>query len=147
APGQRGCRRGTGAWAPARCRAAGAGAAVPQRRPDHAPGGSRSGRQLRSVVVRKAVTGRVLGLATRGTTNPNRLRRVDRWIVGTQASRLRDAADPLVIDLGYGASPVTTIELASRLRGIRPDVRVLGWRSTRSGCARRRRSPRRPVWT
>jgi len=78
------------------------------------------------VVVRKAVTGRVLGLATRGTTNPNRLRRVDRWIVGTQASRLRDAADPLVVDLGFGASPVTTIELASRLRGIRPDVRVLG---------------------
>ncbi len=72
------------------------------------------------------MTGRVLGLATRGTTNPNRLRRVDRWIVGTQASRLRDAADPLVIDLGYGASPVTTVELASRLRGIRPDVRVLG---------------------
>jgi hypothetical protein len=72
------------------------------------------------------VTGRVLGLATRGTTNPNRLRRVDRWIAGTQASRLRDAADPLVIDLGFGASPVTTIELADRLRAVRPDVRVLG---------------------
>jgi hypothetical protein len=72
------------------------------------------------------VTGRVLGLATRGTTNPNRLRRVDRWIAGTQASRLRDAADPLVVDLGYGASPVTTIELADRLRAVRPDVRVLG---------------------
>jgi hypothetical protein len=68
----------------------------------------------------------VLGLATRGTTSPNRLRRVDRWIVGTQASRLRDAADPLVIDLGFGASPVTTIELAERLRGVRPDVRILG---------------------
>jgi hypothetical protein len=72
------------------------------------------------------VAGRVLGLSTRGTTNPNRLRRVDRWIVGTQASRLRDAGDPLVVDLGYGASPVTTIELAERLRGVRPDVRVLG---------------------
>lgn len=72
------------------------------------------------------MTERVLGLATRGTTNPNRLRRVDRWIAGTQASRLRDAADPLVIDLGYGASPVTTIELADRLRTVRPDVRVLG---------------------
>jgi hypothetical protein len=72
------------------------------------------------------VSGRVLGLATRGTTNPNRLRRVDRWIAGTQASRLRDAGDPLVVDLGYGASPVTTIELAERLRTVRPDVRVLG---------------------
>jgi hypothetical protein len=68
----------------------------------------------------------VLGLATRGTTHPNRLRRVDRWIVGTQASRLRDAADPLVVDLGFGASPVTTIELATRLQGVRPDVRVVG---------------------
>jgi hypothetical protein len=65
-------------------------------------------------------------LATRGTTNPNRLRRVDRWIVGTQASRLRDAADPLVVDLGFGISPVTTLELADRLRAVRPDVRVVG---------------------
>jgi hypothetical protein len=79
-----------------------------------------------AAVVRRAVTERVLGLTTRGTTNPNRLRRVDRWIAGTQASRLRDAADPLVIDLGFGASPVTTIELAERLRTVRPDVRVLG---------------------
>src|SRR5262249_6322795 len=84
------------------------------------------GEQLRSVVVGRAVTARGLGLAARGTTNPNRLRRVDRWIAGTQASRLRDATDPLVVDLGYGASPVTTIELADRLRGVRPDVRVLG---------------------
>jgi len=30
------------------------------------------------------------------------------------------------VDLGFGASPVTTIELAERLRGVRPDVRVLG---------------------
>ena len=72
------------------------------------------------------MSGRVLGLTTRGTTNPNRLRRVDRWIAGTQASRLRDAADPLVVDLGYGASPVTTIELADRLKTVRADVRVLG---------------------
>ncbi|MEO9238611.1 MAG: class I SAM-dependent methyltransferase, partial [Jatrophihabitantaceae bacterium] len=33
---------------------------------------------------------------------------------------------PLVIDLGYGASPVTTIELQDRLRRIRPDVQVIG---------------------
>lgn len=69
---------------------------------------------------------RALGLATRGTTNPNRLRRVDRWIAGTQAARLRDAVDPLVVDLGYGHSPVTTIELHSRLRDLRSDVRVIG---------------------
>ncbi|HSV65458.1 MAG TPA: class I SAM-dependent methyltransferase [Mycobacteriales bacterium] len=76
--------------------------------------------------MKRQVGERVRGLATRGTTHQNRLRRVDRWIVGTQASRLRDATDPLVVDLGYGASPVTTIELADRLRAVRPDVRVLG---------------------
>jgi hypothetical protein len=69
---------------------------------------------------------RALGLPTRGTTNPNRLRRVDRWLSGTQSARLRDAVDPLVVDLGFGASPVTTVELANRLRDVRRDVRVLG---------------------
>jgi hypothetical protein len=66
------------------------------------------------------------GSATRGTTNPNRLRRVDNWIVATLAGPLRAADDPLVIDLGYGRSPVTTVELRSRLATVRPDVRVVG---------------------
>ncbi len=39
---------------------------------------------------------------------------------------LRHAADPLVVDLGYGASGVTTVELAHRLRAVHPRVRVLG---------------------
>jgi hypothetical protein len=39
---------------------------------------------------------------------------------------LTSAADPLVVDLGYGALPVTTLELAARLRGVRADVRVVG---------------------
>lgn len=69
---------------------------------------------------------RALGLPTRGSTAPNRLRRVDRWITGTQSARLRDAVDPLVVDLGYGSSPVTTVELAERLADVRRDVRVLG---------------------
>ena len=69
---------------------------------------------------------RPIGTVTRGTTNPNRLRRGDRWLVATQRRRLRTAADPLVIDLGYGASPVTARELRDRLRRIRPDVRVVG---------------------
>jgi hypothetical protein len=67
-----------------------------------------------------------MGLPTRGTTNPNRLRRVDRWIVGTHAPLLRSVAQPLVVDLGYGSSPVTTVEFASRLRAVAPDVRVVG---------------------
>lgn len=68
----------------------------------------------------------MFGVPTRGTTNPNRLRRVDRWLAGTQSGRLRDAVDPLVVDLGYGRTPVTTVELAERLRDVRPDVRVVG---------------------
>jgi hypothetical protein len=39
---------------------------------------------------------------------------------------LLSAADPLVVDLGYGALPVTTLELAGRLRAVRADVRVVG---------------------
>lgn len=46
------------------------------------------------------------------------------------SSRVRTALqagrDPLVIDLGYGAKPVTTLELAVRLREVRADVRVVG---------------------
>jgi hypothetical protein len=69
---------------------------------------------------------RALGLPTRGTTNPNRLRRMDNWITATLAPVLRAAADPLVVDLGFGATPVTAVELAERLRKVRPDARVLG---------------------
>ncbi|MEU5691433.1 class I SAM-dependent methyltransferase [Actinosynnema sp. NPDC020468] len=69
---------------------------------------------------------RALGLPTRGTTNPNRLRRVDRWVGWFYGGIVERGDDPLVIDLGYGASPVTTVEMAARLRRIRADVRVLG---------------------
>lgn len=67
-------------------------------------------------------------MATRGTTGYNRLRRSDRWLVHSPRVRtaLLTATDPLVVDLGYGALPVTTLELASRLQTVRPDVRVVG---------------------
>lgn len=67
-----------------------------------------------------------LGTITRGTTNPNRLRRMDRWLAGPQGYRLRRAEDPLVVDLGYGAAPVTAVELSDRLRRVRDDVEVIG---------------------
>lgn len=51
---------------------------------------------------------------------------MDNWIVARLGARLRAAPDPLVIDLGYGATPVTAVELAGRLARVRPDVRVLG---------------------
>jgi hypothetical protein len=70
---------------------------------------------------------RALGLATRGTTAPNRLRRVDRWLTGVHADLLISAAaPPTVVDLGFGASPVTTVELLARLQAVRKDVEVVG---------------------
>lgn len=70
---------------------------------------------------------RTLGLATRGTTAPNRLRRVDRWLTGVHGELLRTAdTPPLVVDLGYGATPVTAVELFARVRAVRPDAQVVG---------------------
>ena len=69
---------------------------------------------------------RPVGAVTRGTTNPNRLRRVDRWIAAVLAPALRRHRAPVVVDLGFGATPVTTLELRQRLRGPVPDVQVVG---------------------
>jgi SAM-dependent methyltransferase len=69
---------------------------------------------------------RALGLPTRGTTNANRLRRVDRWLLATQVPRLRDAARPLVVDLGYGSSAVTTLELVEWLAPAVAGLEVVG---------------------
>lgn len=66
-----------------------------------------------------------IGEITRGTTNTNRLRRVDRFIARSPSLRAA-AGPPLVLDLGFGASAVTAFELASRLRVVRRDVHVHG---------------------
>ncbi|MDG9725963.1 class I SAM-dependent methyltransferase [Streptomyces sp. DH41] len=68
----------------------------------------------------------VVGTVTRGTTNPNRLRRMDRWIAATHGAELRRAADPVAVDLGYGAAPWTAVELLGRLRTVAPHARVVG---------------------
>lgn len=73
---------------------------------------------------RPSVARHRVGRITRGTTGTNRLRRIDRWIARHPA--LRRADDPLVVDLGYGASGVTALELQARLARARPDVEVLG---------------------
>lgn len=72
--------------------------------------------------------GAPIGQLTRGTTGYNRLRRSDRWLTHSPRVRatLLSALDPLVIDLGYGARPVTTLEMAARLRVVRQDLRVVG---------------------
>jgi hypothetical protein len=67
-----------------------------------------------------------LGAVTRGTTNPNRLRRVDAWLAHALGGALCAADDPLVVDLGYGATPVTTVELYDRLSRVCGNVRVVG---------------------
>lgn len=70
--------------------------------------------------------GRPAGRITRGTTAPNRLRRFDRWYCRRHDGDLRASGSPLVVDLGYGRAAVTVVELAARLRAVRPDVEVLG---------------------
>ena len=72
--------------------------------------------------------GRPFGVITRGTTNPNRLRRCDRWMVAHPeiSSLLRSTKQPLALDVGYGASHTTTVEWAGWLRSVNPATRVTG---------------------
>jgi hypothetical protein len=65
-----------------------------------------------------------VGAITRGTTNPNRLRRIDRYL--TSLTFLRQLTNPLAVDLGYGRTPVTAVELLARLEKVAPNIRVLG---------------------
>ena len=65
-----------------------------------------------------------MGTVTRGTTNPNRLRRVDRYIASLPV--LRRTQIPIVVDLGFGSSPVTAVELLARLTKINPNAHVVG---------------------
>lgn len=70
---------------------------------------------------------KVIGSITRGTTAPNRLRRIDRWLLHTECSQLRRDDSPVVVDLGYGSSPITAAELRDRLvKHVRPDLKVVG---------------------
>jgi hypothetical protein len=66
------------------------------------------------------------GEITRGTTNPSRLRRVDRWITQALRPGLRADSRPLLVDLGFGASLVTTLELYRAVRAVAPDAEVTG---------------------
>lgn len=66
---------------------------------------------------------RPVGRPTRGKTAPERLRRTD---VLAALLHLPPSGYPLVVDVGYGADPTTTIETWSRLRTHRPALRVLG---------------------
>mgnify|MGYP000476952080 CR=1 FL=1 len=68
-----------------------------------------------------------VGRITRGTTAPNRLRRIDRWILNYECSRLRAIEQPIVVDLGYGATPITAVELRDRLhQHVSANIEVVG---------------------
>ncbi|MQS39131.1 class I SAM-dependent methyltransferase [Streptomyces katsurahamanus] len=69
---------------------------------------------------------RPVGTPTRGTTNPNRLRRMDRWIAAAHGQALRRSDRPVAVDLGYGAAPWTTLELMRQLRTAAPRCEVVG---------------------
>lgn len=79
-------------------------------------------------------TKKPVGTVTRGTTNPNRLRRIDRYVVAQRI--LRTEAEPILVDLGYGASPITAVELSARARAINPAAQLVGVEIERERVAR-----------
>jgi SAM-dependent methyltransferase len=66
-----------------------------------------------------------LDRVTRGTTARHRLRRVDRWLLAARPGLVRRPG-LVAVDLGFGATPVTTVELAGRLHRVNPGARVIG---------------------
>ncbi len=65
------------------------------------------------------------GQVTRGFTAHNRLRKADTYLAIAHEHLVRTARG-LVVDLGYGRIPVTTVEMAARLRRLNRSLRVLG---------------------
>ena len=76
----------------------------------------------------KVKAAKPIGVITRGTTGVNRLRRFDRWCF--HHSRIRDllaqAENPLVLDVGYGASHTTTVEWGRWIHRMRDSATVIG---------------------
>lgn len=66
----------------------------------------------------------VASRAVRPRTRAGRLDALDAWLVHEGAGALR--LPGAVIDVGYGASPVTTCALARAVRAVRPGLRVVG---------------------
>ena len=66
------------------------------------------------------------GHVTRGTTAAQRMRRVDRWLADVHGPLLRRTPRPLAVDLGFGAEPVTAVEMFTRLRAVNPALELTG---------------------
>ncbi|HEY0881967.1 MAG TPA: methylase [Archangium sp.] len=60
----------------------------------------------------------------RHRTRPGRLSALDAWLVENERSLL-DGRGALV-DVGYGETPITTLELARTVRSVTPSLRVVG---------------------
>jgi len=73
---------------------------------------------------------RPLGQPTRGKTAPGRLRQVDAFLALYAPGLFRRADGPFAgapfVDLGYGATPITTLESAARFRSLNPALPVVG---------------------
>jgi hypothetical protein len=68
---------------------------------------------------------RSAGQPTRGKTALNRLRQIDAYVALALPGILAGGS-PLVIDLGFGAQPWTTLEMRERWLRFNPRLRVLG---------------------
>jgi len=68
---------------------------------------------------------RPLGQVTRGKTAPNRLRKTDTFLAVAYPEWVRHMPG-LYVDLGYGFFPITSVETRQRLRGLNPQLQVLG---------------------
>jgi hypothetical protein len=66
-----------------------------------------------------------IGTETRGKTTQNRLRRVDNFVT-MYCCDLIMSDQHLYVDLGYGQSPITTLESAKRFRQYNTQLPILG---------------------
>lgn len=62
--------------------------------------------------------------AVRARTRAGRLAALDAWVCHERAEVLRPGG--VVLDVGFGAEPVTTLELAAAARAVTPDLEVVG---------------------
>lgn len=63
---------------------------------------------------------------TRGKTAPGRLRRLDAFLALTEGALLRGDGAGVVVDLGFGAEPWTTLEWARAIARVDPNRLVVG---------------------
>ena len=67
----------------------------------------------------------VVGTETRGKTTYNRLRRVDNFVM-MYCSHLIMSEEDFYVDLGFGHTPITTLESAKRFRRLNPQLPIIG---------------------